>query len=202
MARFGPKPRPIIDRFLEKVRRSEGAAGCLEWTGRGDKNGYGKMLVGRKRMGAHRVAYELAFGPIPPGAFICHRCDNPGCVEPDHLYAGNAATNVQDFLDRRLHLFRGKMRKAAMDRVARESDATKQSRAEKVSAASKKLWASRTPDERSEVGLKAHRSMTPEMKRERGRKISASLSATLRAMTPEQRAERARKTKAGRKGGR
>jgi hypothetical protein len=47
-------------------------------------------------MGAHRFAWELAYGPIPPGLSICHRCDNPPCVRPDHLFLGTTRENVFD----------------------------------------------------------------------------------------------------------
>jgi len=74
-------------------------SGCWLWIGSLLRKGYGAMKVGRKShvpMRAHRLSYELHFGNIPSGLFICHRCDTPSCVNPDHLYAGTAKDNCVD----------------------------------------------------------------------------------------------------------
>lgn len=73
---------------------------CWLWTGGADPDGYGLVTGpdGTKR--AHRAGYVFQCGPIPDGAFVCHKCDVPGCVRGEHLYAGNAFTNAIDVGDR------------------------------------------------------------------------------------------------------
>lgn len=69
---------------------------CWPWRGTIRRKGYGQMSVaGRTRL-AHRLAYELAVGPIPDGLQVCHRCDNPPCCNPAHLFLGTAADNQHD----------------------------------------------------------------------------------------------------------
>jgi hypothetical protein len=85
--------------FDQKVRRSDG---CWIWTGALDTKGYGRFVTGRKRdhsqrlVAAHRLAFLRSKGPIPPDTLICHRCDTPACVRPDHLFAGSQSDNVRD----------------------------------------------------------------------------------------------------------
>lgn len=91
------------DRFWSKVNKNGPVpqhcpyiGECWEWTGRRSGSGYGTVVVFKKQQVAHRVAWGLANGPIPDGMLVCHRCDNPVCVRPDHLFLGTHLDNMRD----------------------------------------------------------------------------------------------------------
>lgn len=86
---------PVVDRFWSKVERTDG---CWLWLAFKDKNGYGQIGTGTKSSHAyaHRISYEIEFGEIPAGMHVLHKCDNPTCVRPDHLFLGTHVDNMAD----------------------------------------------------------------------------------------------------------
>jgi hypothetical protein len=90
---------PLAVRFWLQTDRSN-PDGCWPWIGTRNRGGYGSIrrggLGGGKTIRATHVAWELAFGPVPSGLFVLHRCDNPPCVNPAHLFIGTLSDNARD----------------------------------------------------------------------------------------------------------
>jgi hypothetical protein len=94
---FSGRARRLEDRFLEKIGEPD-KHGCWPWTATKNNKGYGMMAdkTGIKMRLAHRISWELVYGPIPEGLLVLHHCDNPGCVNPAHLFLGTQQDNMQD----------------------------------------------------------------------------------------------------------
>ncbi len=96
-------PMPLETRFWKKVVKHEG---CWGWTG-ATSRGYGKLGKGRGGEGsvyAHRVSYEIHYGPISDDIDVLHKCDNPPCTNPEHLFSGTAKDNAQDMVRKGRHV--------------------------------------------------------------------------------------------------
>lgn len=88
----------LSERMNSKFAKRD--SGCWEWIGAKNQAGYGVLVVGRKSLLAHRLSYVMHKGRLDQGALVCHHCDNPCCVNPEHLYAGDDKTNAFDRMSR------------------------------------------------------------------------------------------------------
>jgi len=96
-------PSPYEIRRLLPKGKLNPVSGCFEWTGRRDKDGYGKIKFRGLSVKTHRLAWIATFGPIPPGLFVLHRCDNPPCMNTvdGHLFLGSHQENMADMKAKR-----------------------------------------------------------------------------------------------------
>ena len=99
--------KPTMDlrkRIYSRVKVNE-ETGCWEWQGC-KRSGYGRTIIGSRTDGTrrtectHRISYMLNYGEIPKGMEVCHKCDNPSCINPDHLFLGTYKDNAMDCLNK------------------------------------------------------------------------------------------------------
>jgi len=94
------KKKSLVDRFWSKFKRPKGK--CWNWLASLDTSGYGLIRESHGSRNcstthkAHRLSWMLFNGPIPDGLYVLHKCDNPKCVNPGHLFLGTALDNAQD----------------------------------------------------------------------------------------------------------
>ena len=96
------KPKEIKEssenRFWKFVSKTEN---CWDWTGSKANYGYGQLSINGKPVRANRYSWILHNGEIPTGLMICHKCDNPSCVNPEHLFLGDQTANMQDMISKK-----------------------------------------------------------------------------------------------------
>lgn len=96
----------LVKRFSEKWKLNSDS-GCWEWTASLAGKGYGQIKIPgeRKQMYAHRLSWMIHKGEVPQGKSVLHRCDNPKCVNPNHLFVGTHQDNSTDMKGKGRHLY-------------------------------------------------------------------------------------------------
>lgn len=90
------RPRLYVPDRLLRYRSIDPDDGCWNWNGAAKRTGYGVMGIDGRQWLVHRVAWTIWRGDIPKGMQVLHRCDNPRCFNPDHLFLGDHAENMRD----------------------------------------------------------------------------------------------------------
>lgn len=99
-----PLKKTLEERFIEKIEIVT-ESGCWLWNGYIREGRHGQSSMNGRVVYAHRLSWELAYGPIPKGLVVCHKCDVPFCVNPNHLFIGTQADNIGDCVRKSRHTF-------------------------------------------------------------------------------------------------
>ena len=108
--------KSLRERFFKKFKKTKG---CWVWKGAVSNHRYGAIIdepgPNRMMLGAHRVSWSIHNGSIPKGIFVCHKCDNPPCVRPSHLFLGTNSDNMTDKIKKARHTFGSNCKNAILN---------------------------------------------------------------------------------------
>jgi hypothetical protein len=102
---YKTNPKDIIEKHIERIPE----AGCWIWTGRCRPTGYGQVFVNKKTISAHKFSYETYKEPVKSGILVLHSCDNPSCVNPEHLFLGTQSDNMFDMYKKKRRSQKGEL---------------------------------------------------------------------------------------------
>ncbi len=108
------RPKQSYEAFSKKLNKSAGENGCWPWIGAVNRRGYGVTSINHRLVTTHRLAYFYEHGSFPDGLCVCHRCDNPPCCNPAHLFIGTTQDNTADMVRKKRQSSGEKHSKAIM----------------------------------------------------------------------------------------